>query len=143
MASARYHLGLGLLWLGVKMANEAIRLAKIEREKVLTQSFIDAGAKILTDPGVVMVLGTAAIEYLQGHDEWVLRADPVAGVHKWEKRRLPGGSWFGSIAGSVAEGGLVANASQGLLTGGGNTGGGNTGGGTGGLLGILAGLFKK
>lgn len=78
---------------------------------------IDAVKAFLTNPGTIAVLGTIAIEYFQGHDQISLEPAISGGgvVHQWKKRRVPGGGFVGSIAGSAAEAALIANCLSPLI----------------------------
>lgn len=67
--------------------------------------------RVVTHPVLMAVAGLMVIEYYQGHDE--VSTKPVfksPGVIVYEPaiKRVAGGGWLGSVAGTTIEGGLVA-----------------------------------
>lgn len=102
------------------MTNDAIKLARINAKAA--RAAVDVAAintvrDFITNPGTIAVLGTIAIEYFQGHDQISLESVISGGgvVHQWKKRRVPGGGFVGSVAGSAAEAALIANCLSPLI----------------------------
>lgn len=86
--------------------DKAVRLAEIQANREMIGSAAKTIESIFTNPMVVLILGYAAIEYLQGHDEYYPLYTPTGA--EWRKRRVAGGGWFGSVAGTTAETALAA-----------------------------------
>ena len=89
----------------MRTVSEAVKVAQSQER----QELIRVAGSVLTNPAIIAVAGTILIEYLQGHD--VLSYDPVMRgggvVHDWQKKRVPGGGFVGSVAGSTIEVGLA------------------------------------
>lgn len=88
------------------MKSEAVKLAKIERDKYLIQAVKD----IITNPVLMGVAGVIAIEYLQGHDDVVNVAainERGTKVYVPKVQRVAGGGFVGSAAGTFAEVGII------------------------------------
>ncbi len=86
------------------MISDSVKIARMEAQT----KQLEAVKSMLTNPVVMSIAGFILIEYLQSSvvEDKVIWSD---GSVTYKQRRVPGGGWLGSVAGSVIEGGLAGH----------------------------------
>jgi len=83
--------------------NDAAKLAR-SQEKI---AMINAARDILTHPGIIALTGFILVEYLQSHQAAAGERDNNNRLIS-SPRRIAGGGWLGSAAGTTIEAALAA-----------------------------------
>ena len=86
------------------MKSDAVRIAESQERARISEAVRD----VLVNPALDVIAGILLIEYYQGQTVTAKIVDAGSGQSYYEKRRIAGGGWVGSAAGSAAEAGLLA-----------------------------------